>query len=209
MSTSHIRRESTTRYVILGVLSQLGPASGYEIRSHILQSVGHFWHESFGQIYPELRRLSAAGLIAPTGRGTAGVRGRRRYQLRAEGRRLLQDWLARPASAERLRSEYLLKLFFGRTSGIEPSRAHAAAAQRRHGELHDQLRALVPAILVDDADSPDLVYSLATIRHGLLVSDARRRAAEESLQLLEAHASGGNRAVLAFWRALERKEARS
>jgi DNA-binding PadR family transcriptional regulator len=204
MSESHIPREGATRYVLLGVLDQLGSASGYEIRSHILQSVGHFWHESFGQIYPELRRLASESFIAPTGGGTAGARGRRRYKLRASGRRLLQEWLARPAAHERMRSEYLLKLFFGRTGGIETSRSHAVAAEHRHGELQSRLRAVAHAVAAEDAESPDLVYSLATLRHGLLVSAARRRAAEESLQLLKAHERGGNRAVLTMWRTFER-----
>lgn len=209
MSESHIHRKGATRYVLLGVLDQLGSASGYEIRSHILQSVGHFWHESFGQIYPELRRLSAAGLIAPAGRGAVGARGRRRYQLRAAGRRLLRDWLARPAAGERVRSEYLLKLFFGRTAGVEAVRTHAENAEHRHGELQARLHDLARATVAEDADSPDLVFSLATLRHGQLVSAARRRAATESLQLIEAHERGGNQAVLAMWRTLERRESRA
>jgi DNA-binding PadR family transcriptional regulator len=198
-------RESTTGYVILGVLDQTGAASGYEIRRYVTQSVGHFWHESFGQIYPELRRLAGQRLIAPEGRRAAGERGRRRYRIRAEGRRALEAWLARPAAPERLRSEFLIKLFFGRAVGPAACRAQIEAAVRRHAERHAQLRGLLPLILEDDAESPDLVYGLATLRHGLLASAARKRAAEDARTLLDAHARGGNRAVLAAWRALEPK----
>jgi hypothetical protein len=105
-----------------------------------------------------------------------------------------------------MRSEYLLKLFFGRTGGLETSRSHAVAAEHRHGELQSRLRAVAHAVAAEDAESPDLGYSLATLRHGLLVSAARRRAAEESLQLLKAHERGGNRAVLTMWRTFERTE---
>jgi len=56
-----------TAYTILGMLS-IEPnlsASGYEIRKAIESTVGYFWGESFGQIYPTLKRLAAEGLIVP------------------------------------------------------------------------------------------------------------------------------------------------
>ena len=51
-----------TPNALLGLLS-LGPMSGYDIRQLIPQSIGHFWSESYGQIYPGLKRLAAAGLV--------------------------------------------------------------------------------------------------------------------------------------------------
>ena len=56
--------------VILGLLS-LGPRSGYEIKTTVDRSTRFFWAASYGQIYPELRRLERDGLIegedAPNG----------------------------------------------------------------------------------------------------------------------------------------------
>jgi len=37
--------------VLLGVLA-IEPMSGYDLGLTIRQSVGHFWNESYGQIYP-------------------------------------------------------------------------------------------------------------------------------------------------------------
>src|SRR6058998_2101805 len=53
---------SSTAYVILGMLGWR-PMSGYEIKSLVDKSTRLFWAASYGQIYPELRRLQAAGLI--------------------------------------------------------------------------------------------------------------------------------------------------
>jgi DNA-binding PadR family transcriptional regulator len=78
---------SPTAYVVLGMLS-LGPKSGYEIKALVDKSTRFFWAASYGQIYPELKRLAEAGLVAaPTPRRA----GRRRHRLRAdrEGRRAL------------------------------------------------------------------------------------------------------------------------
>ena len=44
-------RQAQTSTAVLGVLS-IGSLTGYEIRQAISTVLGHFWHESFGQIYP-------------------------------------------------------------------------------------------------------------------------------------------------------------
>src|SRR5690242_20883770 len=92
---------SSTAPVILGMLSWR-PMSGYEIKSLVDKSTRNFWTASYGQIYPELRRLSAAGLIE----GKAEPRGGRRrnvYRLTPAGRRELETWLG--SDAETFRSE--------------------------------------------------------------------------------------------------------
>src|SRR5204862_4703199 len=106
---------SPTAYVILGMLSWR-PMSGYEIKSLVDKSTRFFWAASYGQIYPELRRLSAAGLIE----GKAEPRGGRRrnlYRLTNDGRRELRAWLNADPHVFELRDEGLLKLFFADAAG--------------------------------------------------------------------------------------------
>ena len=43
--------------VLLGLLT-IEPMSGYDPGLTIRGSVGHFWNESFGQIYPSLKKLA-------------------------------------------------------------------------------------------------------------------------------------------------------
>jgi DNA-binding PadR family transcriptional regulator len=45
-------KQSQTSYVILGILAIHPNQSGYEIRQTIQQTVGFFWGESYGQLYP-------------------------------------------------------------------------------------------------------------------------------------------------------------
>src|ERR671934_1769352 len=101
---------SSTAYVILGMLGWR-PMSGYEIKSLVDKSTRLFWAASYGQIYPELRRLAAAGLIE----GKASPQGGRRrnvYRLTPAGRRELRAWLNSDPQGSELRDEGLLKLFF-------------------------------------------------------------------------------------------------
>ncbi|HEY1421381.1 MAG TPA: PadR family transcriptional regulator, partial [Candidatus Dormibacteraeota bacterium] len=51
-----------TSYVLLGMLAN-GPQSGYDIKQLADISTRHFWAISYGQIYPELKRLVKAGLV--------------------------------------------------------------------------------------------------------------------------------------------------
>src|SRR2546430_17650938 len=60
-----------TARVILGFL-QLGARTGYDIKQQADVSTRFFWGASYGQIYPELRRLTDAGLVRPTSQPRGG-----------------------------------------------------------------------------------------------------------------------------------------
>ena len=133
-------RLSGTAVVILGLLA-LRPRSGYDIKQAVDRSTRYFWSASYGQIYPELRRLAKAGLVegedAPT-----GARRRTEYRITAAGRDELQAWLADPGFGLELRDEGLLKLFFADL--LSPEQALALVRSRRdvHQRWLDQLRAI-------------------------------------------------------------------
>jgi DNA-binding PadR family transcriptional regulator len=133
---------SPTGYVILGLLS-LGPKSGYEIKAFVDRSVRFFWAASYGQIYPELRRLADAGLIEGEPR-PAGGRRRTVYELSSEGRRRLRDWLAVDPQVFETRDEGLLKLFFADATGGRSAIETLAAKRRHHLEIVEVLRAIEP-----------------------------------------------------------------
>jgi DNA-binding PadR family transcriptional regulator len=102
---------SPTARVILGLLAWES-RTGYEIKQVTDRSTRFFWGASYGQIYPELRRLEGAGLVdsreEPRGRVP-----RRVYSLTEAGRRVVDAWLAETAESYEVRDEGLLKLFFG------------------------------------------------------------------------------------------------
>jgi DNA-binding PadR family transcriptional regulator len=127
-------KNSRTAYVILGMLSIEPNKSGYDIRKAIESSVGYFWRESYGQIYPALKRLTAEGLIRsdqPNKRDSA-ARHRQKYSLTAAGRAEFQRWLALPFHNDPPRNEFLLKLFFGREADPGVTAAHVRALNDRN-----------------------------------------------------------------------------
>ena len=133
---------SPTAYVILGMVRK-EPRSGYEIKATVDGTTRFFWAASYGQIYPELKRLSEAGLIvgfdSPTG-------GRRRtvYEITADGEEELRAWLRQPPDTYEMREEGLLKLFFA--NALPPEEAvEILRAMRAHRlDVANQLRAMEP-----------------------------------------------------------------
>src|ERR1700684_2212758 len=98
--------------VLLGLLA-IEPMSGYDLGQTIRGSVGHFWNESYGQIYPNLKKLAADGFVSSKTERQKSKPDRHIYSIPKRGRERLADWLAVPPQPEIPRNELLLKLFFG------------------------------------------------------------------------------------------------
>src|SRR5262249_14688905 len=122
-------RANRTEYVILGLLSS-APKSGYAIKNEVEEVIGHFWRESFGQIYPALERLQARGFVQRDSE-PAGQRRRFVYTITASGREELRAWLAAPPEPDPVRYELLLKLFFGRNAAPDVLARHVSAYRER------------------------------------------------------------------------------
>jgi PadR family transcriptional regulator, regulatory protein AphA len=144
---------SPTAYVILGMVSR-EPRSGYEIKALVDETTRFFWAASYGQIYPELKRLSAAGLVE--GRDEPrGERKRSVYAITPAGEEALREWLRLPPETFEMREEGLLKLFF---AGVLPPEeaAEILSAMREHRlAVAQRLRAIEPkARQKDEAGDP-------------------------------------------------------
>jgi DNA-binding PadR family transcriptional regulator len=126
-----------TGRVILGMLA-LGKSTGYEIKQFVDNSTRFFWAASYGQIYPELKRLEAVGLVRGRSEPSGG-RARTVFELTDAGRQALEAWLTgEPELTYELRDEGMLKLFFsdalpGRR--IENIRAMRAQYERKLAAL--------------------------------------------------------------------------
>jgi PadR family transcriptional regulator, regulatory protein AphA len=151
---------SPTAYVILG-MTVTQARSGYEIKAVVDETTRFFWAASYGQIYPELKRLSEAGLVVGIDSPTGGRR-RTVYEITADGEEELKTWLRQPPETYEMREEGLLKLFFAnvlpRQEAVEilrAMRAHRLAANR-------QLRAMEP--MAEEKDDP---FPLLVLRGGL------------------------------------------
>jgi PadR family transcriptional regulator, regulatory protein AphA len=148
-------KPTAVTWAVLGLLGRK-PMSGYDVKRAVDRTIRHFWAASYGQIYPELRRLEEAGWIAGAD-ASRGERARRLYTITAEGRRQLEHWLHGHETRIEMRDESLLRLFFADTLPEDEALGLLAARREGYRMMLVYLRSL------DDgqgADPPfvDLVY---------------------------------------------------
>lgn len=163
---------SATGKVILGMLAAR-PRSGYEIKQLVDNSARFFWAASYGQIYPELKRLEDAGLVVGSD-ASQGARQRTVYRLTAQGKRAAKDWIARAPEVFELRDEGLLALFFAGV--IDPSRAAEIARRRSEvaAESAAELRRLEQSLEDGNSEGPEASPdrgSLTVLRYGIEMNE--------------------------------------
>jgi PadR family transcriptional regulator, regulatory protein AphA len=157
-----------TARVILGML-KLGARTGYDIKRVTEFSTRFFWGASYGQIYPELRKLEQRGLIEGE-HDPRGAVARRAYRLTAAGEAALHEWLTdRENWIFDFRDEMLLRLFFGDLIAREEVLANVQATREWWGEIAGQFRAIEVEALEDAQEGR--VFPLTTLRFGIGFAD--------------------------------------
>lgn len=153
----------------LAILGQLGsaPMHGYELRRQLSAQLGAFRTLSYGSLYPALRRLTEAGLIAeaPTGslpHPLAGRRGRIVYELTVAGRERLAATLATadPAAWEDEAFDVRFTLF-----ATTDARTRLRILEGRHARMVERL-SLLRESTQRTRERMD-AYTAELARHGL------------------------------------------
>jgi DNA-binding PadR family transcriptional regulator len=151
---------NATAYVILGFVRN-EPRSGYEIKALVDNSTRFFWAASYGQIYPELKRLSEAGLLVGSDSPTGG-RKRTVYEITADGEEELRSWLRQRPQTFEMRDEGLLKLFFADALPREEAVEIVRAMRVERLAINERLRAIEE--LKGEIDDP---FPMIVLRGGL------------------------------------------
>jgi PadR family transcriptional regulator, regulatory protein AphA len=158
---------SPTGYVILGMLRHQ-PRSGYEIKQMVDHSTRFFWAASYGQIYPELRKLAKGGLVEGEAQPQGG-RKRTLYRLTPTGSEELRRWLSEEPEVLEIRDEGLLKLFFASAGPADTAMQTVEARQRIYERKLAALREIEPraAASADDGDP----FPYLVLRYGIESSE--------------------------------------
>jgi len=175
-----------TAYVILGILAIHPNQSGYEIRKTVQQSVGFFWGESYGQIYPTLKLLAAQGLIEPSSSSPGKRSTSQEYSITPAGEQCLKEWLAVPYRDTPPRDEFLLKLFFGNEAGAKVTAAHVRAYQERARRMLATLLELEKLGRAGSSHYPGFPFWIMTLQFGVGQLRAALEWCQAALQMLDA-----------------------
>jgi PadR family transcriptional regulator AphA len=181
--TTPKKRRLGSRYAVLGMLS-MGLKTGYAMKKYVEGNLGHYWSESYGQIYPILRQLVDEGLATRTEERRTGKPMRNLYAITPSGRKALRAWLAVPPEPQPQRSELLLKLSFG-------DRVSAGTCQTLISDYGEQcerdlsfLGEIESALRESPPKHRDQPYWLMTLRHGRAIREAELTWCKETLEHL-------------------------
>ncbi|MFJ6214111.1 PadR family transcriptional regulator [Streptomyces sp. NPDC092296] len=160
------------RHAVLGLLSGHS-GSGYDLLRTFQTSLANVWPATQSQLYTELNRLAAAGLVTVS---AEGPRGRKEYAITQQGRDELRHWLLEVEPERNRRSDTLLRVFFLDQVGPEQGRAYLEREAELAGERLQGLRELEKSI---DWEADSLaVYGRLTLEWGLRFMRMQREWAE-------------------------------
>ena len=149
------------RYAALGLLAQ-EPGSGYDLLKRFKLSMDKLWPATQSQLYGELNKLAAAGLIKVS---DIGPRGRKEYVITDAGRAELYRWMTSPQADPPIRNASLLRIFL--LGQLTPSQARvylksllASSEQERaeYEQLHNS---------IEWSDDDDSFFARAVLEAGL------------------------------------------
>lgn len=177
-------RESKSRYVILGLLTQ-EELSGYDIKRVLEERLIGFWDESFGQIYPVLQSLEEEGLAIRRIYHQDGKPDRHAYKATAKGAEAVKQWLSKASSPQKDRVEALVKLHLGSLLSPAENRRMLEAFREEQAERLDALRAAEAKLQQEHAGSPALSYWLLTLHCSLQVTRTYLNWCDDALAILQ------------------------
>jgi DNA-binding PadR family transcriptional regulator len=152
---------NATAASLLGFLHH-GPMSGWDLAAVAQTVIGEFWSLTRSQVYRELERMAATGLVVA---GEPEARNRRPFEITDAGRAAFAAWIEQEPGAEQIRFPLLLTVSFGRHLPPAKLRRFVEQHRRVHAERladYEQQYAAATAPGVE----PD-PYSLATLEFGL------------------------------------------
>ncbi|MGE0228863.1 MAG: PadR family transcriptional regulator [Dehalococcoidia bacterium] len=128
------------KYPLLAFLAA-GPAHGYELKQRFESRFAPFRPPvNVGQVYSTLQRLERDGLVQRLGVVETGeAPARHLYEITADGRHTLEQWLCEPSTGFRLRDDFFLKLVLADTARVV---APVEVLDRQRAQVLQELRDL-------------------------------------------------------------------
>ena len=175
-----------TKYALLGILSNMS-GSGYDIKKVCDSSIGHFWNENYGHIYPVLQKMEEEELITKEIKQTEGRPAKNIYSITQKGKEELEAWLILPVEQQPVRSELLLKIFLSKDISVEniiekikKTKENCDKDLQKYLEIENLFNSGKI-----QADKKNLVLWTSTISYGRQSEEAQIKWCEETLEALE------------------------
>jgi DNA-binding PadR family transcriptional regulator len=177
-----VARNSTATggWVVLGLLLQDSPQSGYDLASRATRTISHFWPITKAQVYAELPRLEAVGYLDGEDIAQQGAPDKRVYRPTPGGRAAFKTWIdSADLGQPKLRHPLLLRLWFATASGrarlLSACAEYRAALTAERARFDDLLKRIDARREQKAGRSAAVAYRRLALKHGLLRVDAELR----------------------------------
>lgn len=169
------------RFAILTLLES-DPGSGYDLMRHFKAGIGHFWNASHQQVYQELGKLHADGLVEFEVAHQSERPDRKVYRLtEVAGREALEEWRRQPVKPPKVNDALLVKVYGGQSMPPDQLLAELAEHEGLHRERLAEYR-LSEARYLSMTKTQRVPFRLPylTLRRGILYEEDWLRWLEEA-----------------------------
>jgi PadR family transcriptional regulator, regulatory protein AphA len=171
------------RHALLGLLAH-GPASGYDLTRAFEGGIGQYaWQAGHSRIYPELGKMTEAGLVVVD---EAGPRGRKTYTLTDDGRTELRRWMLHWPEQATVRNETVLRMFLVQSLEPDDARALLEGMAEHCARERDALRTVMDADDAEHRPGDPLPFGRLAGEYGIRQYEAVQGWAQWSLERLAA-----------------------
>lgn len=126
------------RFLVLGLLSER-PRTGYDIKKHVNVMLSAVTNASYGTLYPTLHKLLLEGAVKVDEIPQKGRPSKKVYSITKIGQKELEGWLQKPAAADQIKREFLLKLYLAK----DLSQTHLQSlVSTRRDQIEETLKTL-------------------------------------------------------------------
>lgn len=136
------------RFLVLGLLSER-PMTGYDIKKHVNVMLSAVTNASYGTLYPTLHKLLIEGAVKMDEIPQKGRPSKKVYSITEIGQKELISWLKKPAAADQIKREFLLKLYLAKDL---PQQHLQSLVSTRRDQIEEMLKALKAE--TNESDNP-------------------------------------------------------
>jgi len=175
-------RQNRTQFSILGFLASES-GTGYDIRNW-LEGISSMWHESYGQIYPSLQKMTEKGWVEREAVDGAKGSDKYIYSITDVGREVFTEWLEQPIYFTPPRHEFLLRFYFAKHTSQDVLINHLLQYRDKLQASHEWCLELEKKYLTDKTPLASSDHAYITISHGLHTRTAQLAWCNEMLEHL-------------------------
>jgi PadR family transcriptional regulator, regulatory protein AphA len=176
------------RHGLLGLLADR-PGSGWDLLKRFESTLAFVWPATQSQLYTELNRMAADGLVEVT---AEGARNRKEYATTPSGRDELRHWLTEVTPERNRRNDAVLRVFFLGAVAPEEARAYFEREADAYKSFHELLESVKATTNWSETDFDR--YGRIAIENGLRALAAYEEWARWAMTQLDAPTDGARRA---------------